>query len=150
MESYGGMKFECLSLLQQRVLVAQVLSAVGLVKGDNVHRVGVPALLRRLGGNAEAQRHVGHIVDDYALVLRRVLRNAAQPALQYVMSVEELLLGARLQPDLVLGVGSEKVGGGDVKTKFPGLSHFAEAGSEGEEQFPIDRSGQLHNVCFHK
>ena len=146
MESYGGMKLERLSLLQQRVLVAQVLSAVGLVKGDNVHRVGVPALLRRLGGNAEAQRHVGHIVDDYALVLRRVFRDPPQTAFQDVMTIKELLLGAGLEPNLEFGVRSEEIGGCDVKPKFASFCHFAETCAEGKQQLPIYRSRELHHI----
>lgn len=54
---------------------------------------------RRRGAH---QRDVGHGVHHHALVLRRVLRDAAQARLQHVVAVEEGLLGAGLHPHLVL------------------------------------------------
>lgn len=51
---------------------------------------------------ATHQRDVGHGEHHHALVLGRVLRDAAQARLQDVVAVEEGLLRARLHPHLVL------------------------------------------------
>ena len=108
------------------------------MKSDDVHGIGVSALLRGFGRHAEAQRHVGHVVNHDALVLRGVLRDPPQAALQHVVSVEELLFGAGFQPDLEFGVRSEEVGGGDVEAKFPRFCHFPETSAEGKQQLPVD------------
>ena len=117
------------------------------MEGDNVHGVSVSTLLRRLRSDSKSQRYVGHVVDDDSLVLSRVLCDAAQAALQDVMAVEELLLGAGLEPDLEFGVGGEEIGGGNVKPEFPSFCHFAEASAEGKKLLPVDRRRQLHHVC---
>ena len=44
--------------LAQRVLVAQVLTDVGLVERDDALRLELAALRRRLGRGAEAERHL--------------------------------------------------------------------------------------------
>lgn len=53
-------------------------------------------------GPGTHQRDISHGIHHDTLVLRRVLRDAAQPRLQHVVTVEEGLLRARLHPHLVL------------------------------------------------
>ena len=73
------------------------------------------------------------------------------------MPVEKLLLGVRLQPDLVLideqrqrerdvggvylGVGSDEIECGDVQTKFARLSESTEACAEAEQFFAREIAG---------
>ena len=49
------------------------------------------------GCGAEAQRHIGHVEHDDALVLRCVLGDAAQPGLEHVVAVEERLPAGELK-----------------------------------------------------
>ena len=116
------------------------------MESHDIHGIGVSALLCGFGRDAETQRNVRHVVHDDTLVLRGVFRDATQPAFQDVMAVEELLFGARLEPDLEFGVRSEKVGGSDVEAKFASFRHFAEASAEGKKKLPVYRRSQLHHV----
>lgn len=73
--------------------------------GDGEVRAGFPhspALGSAGAALGTHQRDVGHGVNHHALVLSRVLRDAAQPRLQYVVAIEEGLLRAGLHPHLVL------------------------------------------------
>lgn len=102
----------------QCVLVPHILPDVSLVEHHDGQRVDLPALLCGLGSHSEAlgdeeevrevahldtpaqpwqgpgahQRDVGHGIHHNTLVLRRVLRDAAQARLQHVVAVEEGLL----------------------------------------------------------
>ncbi len=118
------------------LFVSNVLPNVRLVEADDGHWVCVAALRRRLGRHPESQWQVRHGVGDDALVLVRVLRDPAQAGLDHVVSVEELLLRRRLQPDLVLRVRRQVVEGGHVQTELARLRELAEAGAEREEVGP--------------
>lgn len=67
---------------------------------DDARRVEPAAVGRRLGRDAEAERHVGHVHDDDARVGRGRLGDPAEAALEDVVAVEELHLGRGLEPDL--------------------------------------------------
>ena len=113
-------------------------------KPINVHRVKFTMVSH--------QGHIVHRVDNHTVVLRRVLRDTTETRLDHVVSVEKLLLGVRLQPDLVLideqrmrareerwrcylGVGSDEVECRDVQTKLARLGKSTEARAEAEQFF---------------
>ena len=120
------------------------------MEGNGGHRIGVSTLRGRLGRGAEAERQVGHRVDDDALILRRVVGDAAEARLAHVVAVQELLLGARLRPDLVLGIGREEVESGHVQPEL-GLrlaGEAAEAGAEGDQVLARKVSRLLHDLLL--
>lgn len=64
-------------------------------------------------------------------------------ALHDVMSIQELLLCARFQPYLELGVGADVIECGDVEDELVGLGELPKAGSGGDE---VARSGRLRQA----
>ena len=117
-------------MLHQLVLISDVFSDVGLVETHDGHGVRVTAVCRRFGGHPESQRKVTHRVNDDALVFVRVFRDPAQPRLDNVVSVQKLLRGRRLQPDLVVRVRRQVVQRGHVESELFRLGKLAEAGSK--------------------
>ena len=120
-------------VLHQLVLIPDVLSDVGLVKAHYGHGVRVTAVRRRLCRHAESQREVTHGVHDDALVLVRVFRDPAEARLDDVVAVEELLLGRRLEPDLVLRVRHQVVESRHVEPELSRLGKLAETGAQGKQ-----------------
>lgn len=118
------------------------------MKGNNSHGIRVTTLARRLGRDAKTERQIGHGVDDHALVLVRVVRDASQARLEHIVTVEELLLGARLEPYFVLGVGREVVESGDVEAKLFRLGETAETRAEADELFARKVSCFFHDLFF--
>lgn len=106
-------------------LVAQVLPTVGLAEAHDAGGVEAPGLCGAPGGDAEAEGHVVHVVDDDALVLGAVLGPAADVGLDDVAAVEEGHLAVGLDPDLVAGVLGEDGEGGDVQAELARLCELA-------------------------
>uniref|UniRef100_J3MNZ2 Uncharacterized protein n=1 Tax=Oryza brachyantha TaxID=4533 RepID=J3MNZ2_ORYBR len=91
------------------LLPAEVLASVSLVQHNHGVGVGLPAVLRRLDGDAEPEGHVGHGHDDDAVVGLGVLGDAGEGGLGHGVAEEEGALGVGLEPDAAAGVGGEEV-----------------------------------------
>ena len=96
------------------LFVSDIFPDVRLMKSHHGHGICMPALGRRSRSDAEAQGQVVHGVDNHTLVFIRVLSYSAQTGFHDVVTVEVLLLGRALQPDLVLGVGGHVIQSRDV------------------------------------
>mmetsp|Transcript_5980 Transcript_5980/g.37091 ORF Transcript_5980/g.37091 Transcript_5980/m.37091 type:complete len:207 (-) Transcript_5980:546-1166(-) len=80
--------------------ISQVLSYIRLVIGHDPSRVQLPAVLRRLGGNAKAQGYVCHGEDDHTLVLRGIFRDSTQSNFRDMIPIEEAHFGRWFHPHL--------------------------------------------------
>ena len=120
-------------MLHQLLLISDILADVGLVETHDGHWVRVTAIRRGFSGDPESQRQVTHRVHDNTLVLVRVFRDPAKPRFDHIVSVEKLLLGRRLQPDLVVGVRRQVIERGHVEPELLRLGELAEASSKGKQ-----------------
>lgn len=103
------------------------------MEDDNICRRGLATVHRAAAGETEAHGHVGHIVNDDAGALGRILRDAAQAGLEHVVAVEEAHLGRGLDPDLVARVAGDVVEGGDVEVEVLVVGELAEADAQRRE-----------------
>lgn len=74
------------------IFVAQVLSVIRLSEAHDTSRIQPPRLGSAASGDAKAERHVVHAIDDDTLVLRAILGEAADMGLDDVAAVEEGLI----------------------------------------------------------
>ena len=118
------------------------------MKGDNSHGIRMSALGSRLGSNTKAERQIGHGIDNSALIFVRVVGDSSEAGFEHIVTVEELLLGAWLEPDLVLGVGRQVVESRDIQTEFLGLWEATEARAEADELFARKVGRFFHYVLF--
>jgi len=112
------------------ILHPQVISHIGLAQNNDAIGIQLPAILRRLRGDTETQRHIRHGKYNNPVAGGDVLRDSAQLALQNVVSVQERLLRLRLEPYLVLGVGGEQVEGLDGEVEVAAVGVLADADAD--------------------
>ena len=72
------------------------------------------------------------VEDDDAAVLRRRVRDAAQPLLRDVVAVQERVLRARLQPHLVQRVLRQVVDAGNLQVDLAAVRDLREARADGQ------------------
>lgn len=93
-----------MSTSEEGIFATEIFSHVSLMEDDYRHRIGGSAFGRRFSRDAEADRNISHVVENNSVVTVDILGDSRHAALQHVVTVEELLFGARLQPDLSFGV----------------------------------------------
>lgn len=103
--------------------------------------VGLPAVLRRPGGDAEAERDVGHGHDDDAVVGLGVLCDAGEGGLGHGVAEEEGALGVGLEPDAAAGVGGEEVEGVDGEVERAAVGELADGRADPGEARAGDGGG---------
>ena len=129
--------------LSNIVLASEVLAHVSLIDDDDLSWVDLATLLRCLHAHAEAERNIRDWKHDNADIVRCILSNPGEMALQDVVSIEEGLFTVRLDPDLVLAVLREEVEACDVELEGLSLREFAEDGASGQQIIFADVSGHL-------
>lgn len=116
-----------------------------MVSHDTI-RIELPTILSGLGCHPKAQWHVGHGEDNYSLVLGGIVGDSAKPTFEHMVSIQERHLCRGLQPNLILGMGSKEVQGGDKEMELAGFGEFTDARAEANELFSSDIGGLLHEV----
>ena len=135
-------------MLHQLVLISDVLSDVGLVETYDGHGVRVTAVCRRFCCHPESQGEVTHRVHDGALVLVRVFRDPAESRFAHIVSVEKLLLGRRLQPDLVVRVRRQVVERSHVEPELFRLGELAKASSKRKQVLSRHMRGLVRIILY--
>lgn len=93
----------------ERVLFANVRSEIGLVQHDDRRRICTTTIGGALRCDAKSKRHVGHVVNDDALLRLGAFRHSADARFEHIVAVEELLFRIWLQPHSPLEhVGSRR------------------------------------------
>lgn len=110
---------------KQRIFVSEVLPAVGLPEAHDAGGIQPPGLGGAAGGDAEAERGVGHAVDDDPLVAGAVVGPAADVGLDDVAAVQEGHLAVGLDPDLVPRVLGQDGQRRDVQPELARLGELA-------------------------
>jgi len=100
---------------------------------DHGVSVGLPAVLRRPRGDAEAERDVGHGHDDHPVPRLGVLGDAREGGLGHGVAEEEGALGVGLEPDAAARVGREEVERVDGEVERAVVGELADGGAHGGE-----------------
>jgi len=119
------------------------------MKANDVVWIRVSTIGGGLRSDAETERHVGHRIHDHTLIPSSVLGDSSKTRLQHVIAVQVLLLGRRLQPDLVLGVRRDVVERRDGQSELVAVRVLADTGAERRELIATNVRGILQHFLAH-